>query len=217
MSQSPRNRGLLERLFEGLLWNSRLVVLVPVVASLLVGVAMVGVATADVYHLASDMARYIAKGDHHDEPAPAAAQHTIAEHAAPDIHAPREAHIAAADSRPGIIARIVEIIDGYLLATIMLIFAFGLYELFISRIDAAEDSEFANRVLLIRSFDDLKDRLAKVVFLVLVVKFFEHALRMEFASSLELLYLALGIALIAVGIVLTTKKAGYGKAGAGEH
>ena len=80
--------------------------------------------------------------------------------------------------RPGslsegtIVAHVVEVVDGYLLAAIMLIFALGLYELFVSRIEIAEGSEFAERLLLIRSLDDLKDRLAKVVLLILVVKFF---------------------------------------------
>jgi hypothetical protein len=49
----------------------------------------------------------------------------------------------------------------------MLIFALGLYELFVSRIEIAEGSEFAERRLLIRSLDDLKDHLAKVVLLKL--------------------------------------------------
>lgn len=187
--QRPPRRA--ERAFEDMLWYSRLVVIVPVVGSLLVGIAMVGVATADVVWLGLDMVMYVF--------------HAAGEGVG---HGP-----AYAGSRADIIARIVEAIDGYLLATIMLIFAFGLYELFISRIDAAEESEFAQRVLLIRSFDDLKDRLAKVVLPVLVVKFFEHGLRMDFAEALDLLYLAIGIALIGVAIALTHKAGLKGKDG----
>jgi uncharacterized membrane protein YqhA len=194
MAERNNKAGAAERFFEGFLWRSRLVVLVPVVASLLVGIAMVAVATADVVRLSGDMIAYVLPSGAH------------ATHAADPAHAAEASH-AASQSRADIIARIVEVIDGYLLATIMLIFAFGLYELFISRIDAAEESEFAQRVLLIRSFDDLKDRLAKVVLLVLVVKFFEHGLRMDFSGALDLLYLAVGIALIGVAITLTHKGA----------
>jgi uncharacterized membrane protein YqhA len=96
-------------------------------------------------------------------------------------------------------------VDGYLFAAILIIFSFGLYELFISRIDAAERSEIAPRLLLIRSLDDLKSRLAKVVFLILVVRYFEYALQSEIRSPLDLLYLAIGIALIAFSLYLSAR------------
>jgi uncharacterized membrane protein YqhA len=80
-----------------------------------------------------------------------------------------------------------------------------LYELFVSRIDAAERSEFAPRLLLIRSIDDLKSRLAKVVFLILVVRYFEYALQSQVTTPLDLLYLAIGIALIALSLYLTNR------------
>jgi uncharacterized membrane protein YqhA len=107
--------------------------------------------------------------------------------------------------RATVVAHVVEVVDGYLLAAIMLIFALGLYELFVSRIDVAEGSEFAERLLLIRSLDDLKDRLAKVVLLILVVKFFEFALRLTITSALDLLWLGLGILLVAAAVMLTHK------------
>lgn len=161
-----------ERVFERLLWNSRLIVLVAVVASLVVSVAMFYVATADVVAIAGMVLHYV------------------------------PGH-GSAELRSDVIRAVVEVVDGYLLATIMLIFALGLYELFVSRIDPAEGSEFASRLLLIRSLDDLKDRLAKVVLLILVVKFFEYALRMSFKEPLDLLYLALGTALVAGAIRLS--------------
>jgi uncharacterized membrane protein YqhA len=101
------------------------------------------------------------------------------------------------------VATIAGLIDGYLFATIMLIFAMGLYELFINKIDVAEENELAQRILLIRSIDDLKDRLAKVIFLVLIVKYFEYALHQSYDSPLALLQLAGGILLIAAALWLT--------------
>ena len=101
------------------------------------------------------------------------------------------------------ITNIASVIDGYLFATIMLIFAMGLYELFIGKIAIAEDNELAARILLIRSIDDLKDRLAKVVFLILIVTYFEYALRGSYTTAQDLLSLAAGIALVAGALWLT--------------
>jgi uncharacterized membrane protein YqhA len=87
----------------------------------------------------------------------------------------------------------------------MIIFALGLYELFIGKIEVIENSELASRLLLIRSLDDLKNRLAKVVFLILVVLYFERALEATVDSPLDLLYLAVGVFLIAAALYLTTR------------
>lgn len=115
--------------------------------------------------------------------------------------------IARARLHSATIARVAATIDGYLFATIMIVFALGLYELFIGKIEGAERSEVAKRLLLIEGIDDLKERLAKVVFLILVVRYFEFALEADFGhSSLDLLYLAVGIALIALSLYLTAAR-----------
>jgi uncharacterized membrane protein YqhA len=172
----------LERAFEWILWNSRVAVIVAVVASLLVGFGALWVSTVDAFTLLAHMTHY------HEASASGIA----------------EAGIAGQDAlRSTIVAHVVAVVDGYLLAAIMLIFALGLYELFVSRIDVAEGSEFASRVLLIRSLDDLKDRLAKVVLLMLVVKFFEIAIGVKIERPLDLLYLAVGIALVSTALWLS--------------
>lgn len=179
----------LERAFEWILWNSRVAVIVAVVASLLVGLGALWVSTVDAVTLLSHMTHY---------------------------HEASASGGAAQDAeRAIIVAHVVAVIDGYLLAAIMLIFALGLYELFVSRIDVAEGSEFASRVLLIRSLDDLKDRLAKVVLLMLVVRFFEIATGVKVERPLDLLYLALGIALVATALWLS--HGGPAKPKAAEH
>jgi len=178
----------LEILFETLLWDSRFVVLAAVVASLLTALAVFYMATVDAYYLLSHLGAY----------------------ASPLLDV-----AARAKLRSSTIAHVVEIIDGYLLATVLLIFSLGLYELFISKIDRAEDSETSSNVLLIHSLDDLKNRLAKVILMILIVKFFEHAIAMTFASPLDLVYLALGIALIGLALYLShaaeQRHAGPGK------
>ena len=171
---------LTEKAFERLLWGSRLVVLIAVTASLIASIGMFFVATVDVVQVTVQIAQY------------------------GNFSSSAEEHEAL---RSQTVSQIVEVIDGYLLATIMLIFAFGLYELFISRINAAEGNNMASRILLIHSLDDLKDRLAKVVLLILVVKFFKHALHLSFGLPIDLLYLSIGIALIAGALYLSHKHA----------
>jgi len=84
----------------------------------------------------------------------------------------------------------------------LLIFSLGLYELFISKIEQAENSETSS-VLAIHSLDDLKTRLGRVILMILIVNFFEHAISMDFHGALDLLALAAGIALIGVTLYLS--------------
>ena len=163
----------LEWFFEGILWNTRLVVLLAVVASLIVSLAVFFVTSVDVYYLVTELGHYagLQQGDR------------------ADLHVQTIKHV-------------VQVIDGYLLATVLLIFSLGLYELFISRIDQADESS-ASRILSIRNLDDLKNRLAKVILMILVVKFFDHAIGMKFESATGMLYFAGGIALIGLALFLT--------------
>ncbi len=163
-------------MFENLLWNSRLVVLAAVIASLLAAFAMFYMASVDAFYMIAHLGHY----------------------ASPELTA--EGRISL---RSTTVTHVVEIVDGYLLATVLLIFALGLYELFISKIDRAEGSESASNVLLISSLDDLKSRLAKVVMMILVVRYFEYALGMDFVSPSDLLQFAGGIALLGLALYLS--------------
>lgn len=166
----------LERMFEGFLWESRFVVLFAVLASLVSAFAMFYMATVDAFYMTMHLSDY------------ASSELTL---------------VQRNELRSVTIAHVVEIVDGYLLATVLLIFALGLYELFISPIDRAESSETASNVLLIHSLDDLKNRLAKVILMILIVKFFEHAIGMNYASPVDLLYLSGGITLIGLALYFT--------------
>ena len=168
----------MEKLFETALWQSRLIVILAVLASLLTAFAMFFMASVDAWNMITHIGAY-ASGDLTGE--------------------------VRAAMRAKTVTHVVEIIDGYLLATVLLIFALGLYELFISPIDAAEKSETASKVLIIHSLDDLKNRLAKVILMILVVRFFEYAVGMHFNTPLDLLYLSGGIALIGLALYLSHK------------
>jgi len=167
---------LLEKLFEGALWNSRFVIIAGVVGSLLAGFAIFYIATVDVIYLFEHALHY-------------------ADSALTD-----EARKAMHDST---VSHIVEVVDGYLLAIVMLIFSLGLYELFISDIDQAHGSKSSSNILFISNLDELKSRLAKVILMILIVTLFEQALNMKLSTPLDLVYLGASIALISLALYLT--------------
>ena len=88
---------------------------------------------------------------------------------------------------------------------VLLIFSFGIYELFISKIDAACTPEDCNSILNISSLDQLKDKIAKVIIMVLVVNYFQRVLHTKYETPLELLYFALAIVALAVGLYFIAK------------
>lgn len=103
------------------------------------------------------------------------------------------------------VSHLVGAIDYYLIGTVFLIFGIGLYELFISKIDIAENDETSSKVLVIHDLDALKEKIAKVVIMVLIVTFFKYAINFHYTEMINLLYLSIGILLIAVSIYLTHK------------
>ncbi len=103
------------------------------------------------------------------------------------------------------VSHTVGAIDGFLLATILLIFALGLYELFISDIDEAKNSGRSSKVLVINSLDDLKAKLAKVILMILVVTFFEVSLSMTFVDALDLVYFSFGILMVSLALYFGSK------------
>ncbi len=164
----------LELFFENFLWKSRLVVLAAVFLSLISSLALFYMATIDAIYMVSHLGDYASLEG-------------------------KERLVL----RSATITHVVELIDGYLLAIVLLIFAMGLYELFISKIDHAEDADNASKVLVIHSLDDLKARLAKVILMILIVKFFEFALKMKFTTPMDLLLFSAGIALIGLALYLS--------------
>jgi len=105
-----------------------------------------------------------------------------------------------------IVGSIVGAIDLFLIATVLIIFSLGLYELFISKIDEAENDEKSSRILAIHSLDDLKEKLAKVVLMVLIVTFFKYAIHIRYETPLQTLYLAVGVLMLALALYFSHKK-----------
>ena len=165
---------LIEKIFENVLWQSRLFVLLAVIFSIIGGIVLFIVASLDIYHIAAQSVG-VFMGHSHPE----------------NFH-------------ENVVSVIIGAIDLYLMAVVMLIFSFGLYELFISEIDVASNSE-SSKILEIHSLDELKDKLAKVIVMVLVVSFFKRVLHTDYDGALELLYFAGSILALAVGLYFLHK------------
>jgi uncharacterized membrane protein YqhA len=165
---------MLEKLFEGAIWNSRFIVLLAVVFGLLGAMILFVVASMDIWGVG------------------VYTFNTIITHAHPE------------NFHEDIVAGIIGAVDLYLIAVVMFIFSFGLYELFISNIDQAEGKN-GSRLLAINSLDQLKDKIAKVIVMVLVVNFFQRVLHTNFTTALEMLYFALAITALAVGLYFLGK------------
>ena len=167
---------MLERLFENGLWSSRFIVLLAVIFGLIGAVLLFTVASIDIFSTAS----YVIS--------------TYLNHAHPE-------HF-----HEDVVGGIIGAVDLYLIGVVMLLFSFGLYELFISEIDAAKDKEGEeSKILAIHSLDQLKDKISKVIVMVLVVGFFQKVGHTEYNGALEMLYFALSITAVAVGLFFLNK------------
>jgi uncharacterized membrane protein YqhA len=98
----------------------------------------------------------------------------------------------------------IEIVDLFLLGTVLLMIALGLYELFIN-----SDLDLPDW-LQIRTFDDLKLKLVGVAIVVLAVLFLGHVVAWN--GERDLLRLGAGIALVIAALTyfLSTSKGGKG-------
>ena len=159
----------IEHLFESILWNTRFFVLLAVVFSMFGGIALFVVASVDIWGVVSNVVT------------------TYLEH----LH-PEKFH-------EEIVGGLIGAVDLYLMAVVMFIFGFGLYELFISEIDVAKDTG-ASKILEIHSLDELKDKLGKVIVMVLVVNFFQRVLFTTYNGALDLVYFAISILALAISL-----------------
>lgn len=165
---------LLEDIFERILWNGRLFILLAVIFGMIGAVVLFVVGSVDIFNVAADtISAYI----NHEHPT--------------NFH-------------ETIVGGIIGAVDLYLIAVVLLLFSFGLYELFISEIDIAKESN-SSQILEIHSLDQLKDKLAKVIVMVLVVSFFKTVLHTEYSGALEMLYFAGSILALSIGLYFLHK------------
>jgi len=108
-----------------------------------------------------------------------------------------------------VVSHVITAVDDFLLAMVLLIFALGVYELFIDKIEFARAEDTEGSILQIKSLDDLKDRLGKVILMILIVSFFKNVISVKFDDPLNILYMGAGIALVALAGYLGHKGSGH--------
>jgi uncharacterized membrane protein YqhA len=165
---------LFEKIFEQFLWSSRLLVFLPVIFSLFGALILFLVASLDIWHITVETINVFITHQH-------------PEHFHEDL-----------------VSTIIGAIDLYLIAVVLLLFSFGIYELFISPIEAADNAK-SSKILQIKSLDQLKDKLAKVIIMVLVVSFFQRVLHTDYSNALEMIYFAGSILLLSLGLYFLHK------------
>ena len=166
----------MERIFESGLWSSRFIVLLSVVFGLVGAIVLFIVASFDIY----DTAKFVIN--------------TYLNHEHPQTF------------HEDVVGGIIGAVDLYLIGVVMLLFSFGLYELFISEIDDAKEmGGKENKILAIHSLDQLKDKISKVIVMVLVVGFFQKVGHTQYNGALDMLYFALSITAVAVGLFFLGK------------
>ena len=176
MGRNGRRKIEVEKIFEGTLWSSRFMVILAVVFGLIGAVVLFLVASVDIFTTAKYVVSTYLTGAH-----------------------PENFH-------QDVVGGIIGAVDLYLIGVVMLLFSFGLYELFISDIDAAKDeSGNENKILAIHSLDQLKDKISKVIVMVLVVGFFQKVGHTQYDGALDMLYFALSITAVAVGLFFLGK------------
>jgi len=161
---------IIEKIFEAMLWRSRFVVVLAVIFAVLGAISLFFVASADIWKMV------VVTWD------------VFINHAHPE------------NFHEQLIGKIIGAIDLYLIAVVLLIFAFGIYELFVSEIDEANDSEVGESILAVHSLDELKSKLGNVIVMVLIVIFFKKVIHMHFETPLDMLYLSGGIFALALSL-----------------
>ncbi len=163
---------MLEKIFETGLWSSRFITLLAVVFGVLGAIVLFVVASADVFNVCVSAYKYYFLGVH------------------------------AEDFHTFVVSKIIGAVDLYLIGVVLLIFGFGIYELFISQIDVASEK---GKILNIASLDQLKDKIAKVIVMVLIVNFFQRVLHTDYNGAKEMLYFAASIMGLAIGLYFLGK------------
>ncbi|MEO6062980.1 MAG: YqhA family protein [Thermoflexales bacterium] len=98
-----------------------------------------------------------------------------------------------APSDAGLIVAIVQLMDMFLLGTVLLVFALGLHELFVQKLELPA-------WLVIDDLKKLKSKLSDVLILILAIKFVEKMI--DTKSAQDTLMTGIGVAVVIGGLVL---------------
>lgn len=164
------------RLFEALLWHSRLFAVVAVITSFALWLVMLYITTVDAVYLIQSVLSY----------------------ADPALGTEDRFSL-----RAQVIGGVVGVLDGYLIASALFIFSLGLYRQFVNRLAVAEETEVGGRLLDTNSYEGLKGRLANTIVLILIVKFLQLSLGLSYTTTGDVVLLAFGTLLIGGALYLS--------------
>ena len=87
---------------------------------------------------------------------------------------------------------LIKLMDIFLIATVLFIFAMGMYELFIDKLSLPE-------WLIITNLHDLKVKLGSVIILVMCITFLEHLV--EWRDPLGTLFFGIAVAIVSASLI----------------
>jgi len=93
----------------------------------------------------------------------------------------------------------IGLMDTFLIASVLYIFAVGLYELFIGDLALPE-------WLIIHTLDDLKSKVSSVIILVMAITFVEHLT--EWHNATDTLFFGLSVAVVAAALIAYNRYGG---------
>ena len=174
--KNQEEQSFLERVFEKALWSTRYTVLFAVVFSILGSISLFVLGSYEIIHTLVDQLPQLIFSE------------------------------TAEKDHSTMLYKLIAGIDLYLIGVVLLIFGFGIYELFISKIDIAREDE-AVTILEIENLEELKNKIIKVIIMVLIVSFFERILRIAdgFTQPIDMLYFALSIFALSLGVYFIKK------------
>lgn len=166
----PQQESRWTRGFERLLWQSRFLVMLAVLPSLIGAVVLFVIGSLDIFAVLLDTVVYYTQG-------------------------------MEGDLHETVVTDIIIAVDIYLIAIVLMIFGLGVYRLFVSQIEES-DSHSASHPFNVASFDQLKDKIARVVILAVIIEFFRAVVNITFQTPLEAIYLALSALALAAALYL---------------
>lgn len=105
---------------------------------------------------------------------------------------------------PEIAVSLIQLVDAFLIATLLLIVAASLYELFIGHLNLPD-------AMVARNFNEMKARLSNVVILVMSITFLEHLV--DWKDPQGTLYFGLAVAVVSAVLIafsyLGTRSGGH--------
>lgn len=99
---------------------------------------------------------------------------------------------------------LIESVDAFLFALVLLIFAFGIYQIFITK-HSIDDLKSVHRWMNIRNISELKTILIEVIIVILFVYFLKNTVIYHDQQFLQMMFLPVSILLLSLSLYFIRK------------